>query len=307
MSDCLTIDCDYVAPGFAASYLLTEGDEAAFVEANTAHALPRLLAALGARRVDPSQVRWIFVTHVHLDHAGGASALMEACPGATLLCHPRAAPHLVDPAKLVAGARRVYGDAAFERLYGDIRPIDPARVRAVADGETLRWGSRAWTFLHTRGHANHHACLFDDTLDGTFTGDTFGVRYPRLQRAGLFVLPSTSPTDFDAEAALASVDRLERLGRRAFPTHFGEVGDLRGVASQLREQLTFAGRLVDEAAGRDDDPEAFCRGRLDAFMEQLLARRGLVLDEAERSLLGLDLRLNAQGVAHAARRRREGR
>jgi glyoxylase-like metal-dependent hydrolase (beta-lactamase superfamily II) len=303
----VTIDCDYVAPAFAASYLLQEGEEAAFVEANTAHAVPRLLEALRTRALDPSRVRWIFVTHVHLDHAGGAWALMEACPEATLLCHPRAAPHLVDPAKLVAGARRVYGDATFERLYGDIRPIDPARVRTVADGETLAWGRRRWTFLHTRGHANHHACLFDDALDGTFTGDTFGVRYPRLQRAGLFVLPSTSPTDFDAEAALGSVDRLEKLGRRAFLTHFGELDDLAGAAAQLREQLAFAGRVVEEAARRDDDAEAFCRERLDGFMDHLLERRGLVLDAGERALLGLDLRLNAQGVAHAARRRREGR
>jgi glyoxylase-like metal-dependent hydrolase (beta-lactamase superfamily II) len=305
--DPVVVDCDYVAPEFAAAYLLEEGGEVAFVEANTARAVPRLLAALASRGLSAAQVRWVFVTHVHLDHAGGAWALMDACPQATLLCHPRAAPHLVDPAKLVAGARRVYGDAAFERLYGDLRPVDPARVRTVADGETLGWGRRTWTFLHTRGHANHHACLFDDALEGTFTGDTFGVRYPRLQREGLFVLPSTSPTDFDAGAALASVDRLEKLGRRAFLTHFGAVDDLPAAADQLREQISFSGRLVDEAAAREGDPEPFCASELDRFMEALLSRRGLVLDAEERSLLSLDLRLNAQGVAHAARRRREGR
>jgi glyoxylase-like metal-dependent hydrolase (beta-lactamase superfamily II) len=305
--DPFVIDCDYVAPQFAAAYLVREGHEAAFVEANTARALPRLLGALAQAGLEPEQVRWLFITHVHLDHAGGAWALMDACPNATLLCHPRAAPHMVDPSKLVAGARRVYGDAAFERLYGDIRPVDPARVRPVSDGETLPWGRRAWTFLHTRGHANHHACFFDDALDGTFTGDTFGVRYPRLQRAGLFVLPSTSPTDFDAAAAVASVDRLEKVGRRAFLTHFGVLDDLPAAAAQLREQLEFAGRLVDEASARDDDPEPFCREALDGFMEGLLQRRGLALDLEERALLALDLRLNAQGVAHAARRRREGR
>src|SRR5262245_32932848 len=114
----VTIDCDYIRPRFAAAYLRVAGDEAAFVETDTAHAAPKLLAALAEQGLSPEAVRWVIVTHVHLDHAGGAGAVMRACPNATLLAHPRAARHLVDPSKLTASAIQVYGDARFRDLYG---------------------------------------------------------------------------------------------------------------------------------------------------------------------------------------------
>jgi len=298
----VVIDCNDLAPTFAASYLLREGDEAAFIEANAAPALPRLLGALEQAGLDRRQVRWLFVTHAHLDHAGGAWALLEACPEATLLAHPRAAGHLVDPSRLTAGARKVYGDADFVRLYGDLRPIDPARVRSVEDGGTLCWGGRTWTFLHTRGHANHHACLHDDR-DGTFTGDTFGLCYPALQGRGTFVLPSTSPTDFDPEAALASVARIEALGGPAWPTHFGRLDDVPEAAAQLRTHLAFSARLLEEATTVEESQRtAFCDDRLRRHVDAALRAQGLPI-EAARAHLDLDLRLNAQGIAHAAGRR----
>ena len=152
----VTIDCDYLAPELAAAYLRIEGDEAAFVEANTARAVPKLLAALARAGLAPEQVRWVIITHVHLDHAAGASALLAACPNARLVAHPRAARHAKAPGKLVASAKAVYGEARFEAIYGAIEPIDAARVDEVEDAATRDLGGATLTFLHTRGHANHH-------------------------------------------------------------------------------------------------------------------------------------------------------
>ena len=307
MTTPITIDCDYLEPQFAAAYLLLEGSEAAFVETNTAHAVPKLLDVIKKSGHTPKDVRWVMVTHVHLDHAGGASALMEACPNATLLAHPRAAPHLIDPTKLVASARQVYGDEAFRKLYGEIRPIPAERVRVMADGEALSWGSRTLTFLHTRGHANHHFCVVDSASDGVFTGDSFGLRYPMLQGRGLFVLPSTSPTDFDPEEAKKSVNRIAAAGRRAFLTHFGEVDDLPSAARQLHAHLDFSAELLSRAqasALSGADLTAFCHEALSAHYDRAMQAIGLVPDEKTRHLLQLDLDLNAQGIAFVAQKRR---
>lgn len=297
------IDCHYIRPEFAAAFLLVQGDEAAFVEANTTVALPHLLAALDASGRRPEQVRWIAVTHVHLDHAGGASALMAACPNATLLCHPRAARHLIDPSRLVTSARAVYGAQAFERLYGRIDPIDAARVQVMADGETLSWGGRELTFLHTRGHANHHFCIFDAATGGVFAGDSFGLRYPCLQSAGLFVLPSTSPTDFHPQEARKSVRRIQEYADHVWLTHYGRLDDVDAAAAQLHAHLDFAEALLHEAAASDLPEEAlaaFCTKKVRTRVEEELEDRGLALDLAGWQVLGLDLQLNAQGIAWAA-------
>src|SRR5690606_33390260 len=120
-----TIDAHYGGhDGFAAVFLICDGEEAAFVETNTARSVPRLLAALERAGRRPEDVRWIAITHVHLDHAGGAAALMKACPRATLLAHPKAAEHVVAPDKLVRSSIAVYGEEAFRELYGTVEPVD---------------------------------------------------------------------------------------------------------------------------------------------------------------------------------------
>ena len=297
-----TIDCNYVLPQLAAAYLRVQGDEAAFIETNTSHAAPRLLEALAGAGLRPEQVRWVIVTHVHLDHAGGASALMKALPRATLLAHPRAARHLIDPSRLVASATQVYGADTFARLYGAIDPIDAARVRAMDDGAEVELGGERLQFFHTRGHANHHFIVVDRGASSVFTGDTFGLVYPHLQRAGRFAFPSTSPTEYDGAEARSSVDRVEKLGvDRAYLTHFGEVADLAEVGAQLRRWLERSDELVQQAASRaPGEREAFIRGHLAARMEEEAARVGLTFTAEDRKLLELDLDLNAQGLAFVA-------
>lgn len=308
MTGVTTIDCGYLdEPGFAAAYLVRDGDRAAFVETNTARAVPRLLAALSAEGLRPEDVELVIITHVHLDHAGGASALMAACPNATLLAHPRAARHVIDPSKLVRSAEAVYGAERFAELYGTIEPLPEARVRVVQDAEALPFGARTFTFLHTRGHADHHMCVLDSGSNGVFTGDSFGLVYPALQHRGLFAIPSTSPTDFDPAAALETLTRIVATGaERAYLTHFGEHRDLAALADQLAPRVQAHGAIAEQAerAGLDGaELDAFCEREVRAHFDALLARHGLDEPSARR-LLETDIALNAQGVAFAVRRRR---
>ncbi len=294
-----TIDAD-VTPRFTACYLRVAGDECAFVEAHTAHALPRLLAALSAQGKKPEQVRWVVVTHAHLDHAAGASALLAACPNATLLAHPRAAKNLIDPEKLVQGATAVYGAARFAELYGKLDPIPKARVRTLDDGETFPLGDAQLRAIYTYGHAFHHFVVDDPALDTVYTGDTFGLVYPALQGRGRFALPSTSPTGFHAEEANKSLDRVLALGRRfVCLTHYDTCEDGAAIAAQVRRLVDRAGAWVEDAS-RGSETMAAIQTRL------MTAWRDAILEEAPRfgaeelSLLALDIELNAQGLAFAA-------
>lgn len=303
----ITIDCHYIHPLTAAAYLIIEGDRALFVENNTSHAVPHLLRALEQAGLRPEQVQYAVITHVHLDHAGGSSALLEACPNATLLSHPRAARHVIDPSRLVASSIQVYGEENFRRLYGEIKPIDEARVRTMNDGEKIDFGSRTLEFLHTRGHANHHFCIYDSGSNGVFTGDSFGIAYPALQENGPFVFASTTPTDFDPVEARASVDRILATGAdRAYPTHFDVFTELEAGARQLKQDLDFTetlrDRLMDDlrAGGDDARTDARARAELSAYYGERLAAAGLAADKIEQ--LRMDIEINAQGIVFAARR-----
>jgi glyoxylase-like metal-dependent hydrolase (beta-lactamase superfamily II) len=310
MSDIHTIDTHYLdRPEVAAAYLIVEGDRAAFVDNNTNAAVPRLLAALEDQGLAPEQVDYLIITHVHLDHAGGTSALAKACPNATVVAHPRAAPHVIDPTKLVASASAVYGEDEFARLYGTIEPVPEDRVQVMEDEQTLPFGKRELRFLHTRGHANHHFCIADSASGAIFSGDAFGLVYPALQGEGTFAFPSTSPTDFEPELARASIRRLvDEQPSRIYLTHFGAVTDIEEAAGQLTRHLDFAERLRDDAEASDlpdEALEAYCRARLYDYVAGLLDGRGnLGRNASVWSHLKLDLDINAQGIAFAANKRR---
>lgn len=278
--------------------------------------MPRLLSHLKQNGLTPEQVQYVIVTHAHLDHAGGASTLMKACPNAVLLAHPKAAHHLIDPTRLIASARAVYGDSDYEKLYGTIEPIPESRVRAVHDGETVLIGSPEFEgsvelrFLDTRGHAPHHLCVYDSELNAVFTGDTFGLAYPVLQKKGLFIFPSTSPTGFEPDEAKKSIDRILATGAsRVFLTHFGEVTQLIEAADQLKADLDFSGQLLEEVITSgisESDFENYCEKQLFTYFQGRLEKLGLAGDSQVWEVLKLDLKLNAAGIAFAAQRKKAG-
>ena len=304
----VTIDCD-VLPRFTAAYLRIAGDECAFIEAHTSHALPKLLAALETAGKKPAQVRYLVVTHAHLDHAAGASAVLAACPNATLVAHPRAAKNLIDPARLIAGATQVYGAERFAKLYGTIDPIPQERVKTLADGESIELGGAKLEALHTAGHAWHHFAVDDPTLSTVYTGDTFGLVYPALQRGLRFALATTSPTGFHAAEARKSVDRILGLYRdAACLTHFDEVRDLAECGRQIHGWIDRSEQWVSEGVASSltgKELEVAISSKLRAAIAADTSARGLELTAADWELLALDIELNGQGLAYAVEEQRK--
>lgn len=294
-----TLDADYLRPGLAAIHLIVQDGHAAIVDTGTRHAVPAVLKALTRLGVGPEAVDWIIVTHVHLDHAGGAGALLRQCPNARLVVHPRGARHMVDPSRLVAGTQAVYGEEAFERLYGEIVAAPAERVLEAADGHELDFRGRPLVFLDTPGHARHHFCIHDAASGSVFTGDAFGLSYRDFDVDGrAFVFPTTTPVQFEPEAMHASIDRLMALDPRAvFLTHFGRVTGTGRLAEELHDLIDAFVRLARQAP----EGAALRHGWLKAALEDLLLdrlrRHGCKLAEARmRELLANDVELNAQGL-----------
>lgn len=293
------IDTGYHRPAFDASYLLTAGNEAAFVDVGTTFSAPRLLQVLNVKNISAERVRYVMVTHVHLDHAGGAGALLQHLPHAQLIVHPRGAPHMIDPAKLIAGAAAVYGEERFKAMYGEIVPVTPARVIAAADGFRLSWQGRDLLFLDTPGHARHHYSIYDEASSGMFTGDTFGLSYREFDNArGPFIFPTTTPVQFDPQAMHASIERL--LGfhpRRLYLTHYGCVEDPSSLAAQLHGQIDQYVDLAHSVRAGPGRHQAMVEGLTDILINALTAH-GCELSRARiLDLLTVDIELNAQGLA----------
>jgi glyoxylase-like metal-dependent hydrolase (beta-lactamase superfamily II) len=219
--------------GVIAAYLLAGNGELALVETGPASTLPALRAGIRAAGFDPADLGRALVTHIHLDHSGAAGVLAREAPGLTVHVHPLGAPHLVDPARLVSSAGRLYGER-MGVLWGEVAPLPAERVIPLADGETISVAGRVLTTLFTPGHASHHAAFWDAAAGVAFTGDVGGVR---VQGTG-YVCPPTPPPDLDLDAWAGSVERLRRLApRRLCLTHFGAFDDVAAHLDQLLPNL----------------------------------------------------------------------
>jgi glyoxylase-like metal-dependent hydrolase (beta-lactamase superfamily II) len=293
------VDTGFHRPLFDAAYLIVERGRAAFIDAGTNHSVPRLLAALAAEGLGVDAVDFVIPTHVHLDHAGGVGLLMQHLPAARLVVHPRGARHLADPAHLIKSATIVYGAAEIERSYGALVPVDAERTATTRDGMTIELAGRPLRFLHTPGHAMHHHCLWDAASRGFFTGDTFGLSYRDFDTpAGPWIMPTTTPVQFQPEALRRSIERMLAFGPDwIYVTHYGRIGDVPRLAALLLAQLD---EMVAFARTTSPGPErhAALMGGLEAIHLESLRAHGVTLnDERIRELLALDLELNAQGIA----------
>jgi len=295
------IDADYQRRGLAAIYLIVEGNRAALIDTGTSLSVLGVIRVLRAKRIPLENVDFVIPTHVHLDHAGGAGAMMRKFPNARLVIHPRGARHMIDPSRLIAGVTDVYGPEWVARYFGDILPVAADRVIEAPDHFTLEFNGRELLFLDTPGHARHHFAVVDNhSSRGIFAGDTFGVSYREFDTLkGAFILPATPPVQFDPPAHHATIDRLAGLcPRRIFLTHFGFVTEVDRLARDMHELLDayveLANQVREAGAARIGQ---LIQGQRDILYPRL-AQHGCKLDENQiEMLLTGDLKINAQGLA----------
>jgi glyoxylase-like metal-dependent hydrolase (beta-lactamase superfamily II) len=292
------VDAEYLYPGHAAAHIIVDAGHAAFVDVGTNSSVPYLLGALDELGIGREDVDYLLLTHVHLDHAGGAGTLMRELPNARALLHPRGAPHMIDPARLIAGSQAVYGEERFRRMYGELLPIARERVRAVADGERILLGGRTLELLHTPGHAQHHYVVVDRAHASIFSGDTFGISYRALDtEKGAFITPSTVPTQFDPQQHIASIDRMLSLRPESiYLMHFSRVSDIPRLGASLKEQIGALARMA-LAHAADADPASGIRADMLALWRTLARAHGCRLPDGElEHAFDGDLTLNTQGL-----------
>jgi glyoxylase-like metal-dependent hydrolase (beta-lactamase superfamily II) len=301
------IDTEYARPMQDASHLIIENGRAAFVDTGANNAVPLLLDALQQQDLDPGDVDFLFLTHVHLDHAGGAGKLMQHLPNAICVLHPRGAPHMVDPSKLIAGTEAVYGKDRAQQIYGTIEPIDAARIHVTANEEWFELGGRQLQTINTEGHAKHHYVVNDPQSRGVFTGDSFGISYRELDTAaGPFIFPTTTPIDFDPDAAHVAYDRILACDPlHVFLTHYSKVANPERLASDLHSCID-AFSFMALAAEQADDRQAVLRKSLFSYLAERLGQHGFAGDEdAMWAVLNIDVELNAQGLDVLLERRKK--
>lgn len=308
MNDCITaheyeggiiaIDSGMVRPQMAACYLLETDSAVAVIEAGNNDSTGRIIKVLESRGRDVSEVSHVIVTHVHLDHAGGAGKLMQKLPNASLLVHPRGARHVIDPSRLEASARAVYGDEKFDEMYGSLIPVAEDRVMIIDEGDSTEVGGRRLEFIDSPGHARHHFCIWDEQTRGWFSGDTFGISYRELDTAnGPFIFPTTTPIQFDPPALVASIGRMiESRPENMYLTHFGRVRDVERLSSDMVESVSFFAELGERLEGVDNRSATIQSEMMDWLMSRARAHGVTHSDDDLREIFAGDVLLNTQGI-----------
>jgi len=235
-----------------AAYLFYDGDQAALIETGPGITVETLLEGVQAAGAPLEALRQLFVTHIHLDHAGAAGILARQLPWVRVYAHPVGAPHLADPSKLLASAARLYGDQ-MDALWGRVLPVPAERVVVVNDGDEIKIPGTTLRAFDTPGHARHHHAYFDAASGLLFTGDVGGVRMPGAR----YVRPPTPPPELDIDAWVASIARLRAVKASGLClTHFGLFrGNLDWHWDDLERRLVAWGEAVREelAHGASDD------------------------------------------------------
>jgi len=299
-SSLITIDTGYIRPGLCAAYLLVEQGRAALIDCGTATCSERVLAAIAAAGIAREAIDWLLVTHVHLDHAGGAGPLMQALPNARLLVHPRGAPHMIDPTRLIAGAKAVYGEDGFMRDHAGMLPVEASRVVVAEDGHVVNLAGRPLLCVDTPGHAYHHYSVWDERGQQWFAGDTFGVSYREFDNEnGAFILPTTSPVQFDPEALKRSIGVLcARQPKVIHIAHYGQVTEYQRLGQDLLEQIDVMVALVRQVCGQPapERHRALAQSLTALYTRRAEAHGVMQAGDRVQRLLQGDIELNAQGL-----------
>lgn len=297
------IDCNVNQKEIVAVYILQEGDETAIIETGVPSSVAIIMNALKKRKISVESVRWIFVTHVHLDHSGGAAGLLKICPNASLVCHPLGAKHLHRPERLIAGARIVYGEDRFNEFIGtEIDSVPLEKIRPADDGEIFDVGGRKIEIIHTKGHANHHFCILDIQTGAIFTGDTFGLSYPFFKKySNQFIYPAATPVEFDIEESIRTIQKIVSYKPKfALLTHFGVVKDVSSAADMLLfflEQIRNIFMKFDQEKFDAGELKNLCISEFRLLLMEELEKNSIYLNESEAKVVEEDIIMNGTGIA----------
>jgi glyoxylase-like metal-dependent hydrolase (beta-lactamase superfamily II) len=285
---------------YTAAYLLT-ADEPLIVETGPATSFEPVVAALERLGIAAKDLAHIVLTHIHLDHAGGVGRLAERYPNATVWVHERGAPHLADPAKLVASATRIYGEEWMASLFGPVEPVPPQRIRSLADGDVIAFGQRTLEVIATPGHASHQVALVDSETGAIFIGDALGIHVPDVP----VLRPATPPPDFDVELTVTSIERIRARARSVLLfAHFGPIDEIDRVCDLAIARTRAWAEVVRDALQRTADLDEIV-----ALLEQEAARDAETGAEAPIDLQRFEMlssiRMNAMGIVRYWRKRGE--
>jgi glyoxylase-like metal-dependent hydrolase (beta-lactamase superfamily II) len=287
---------DLGRPSRTGTYVMDE-ENLTLIETGPSPSVPYIREGLTELGFKLEDVKYIIVTHIHLDHAGGTGLFLQECPNAQVVVHPKGARHLADPTRLVAGAKAVYS-ANFDALFDPVVAVPEERLLTKDDGDTLSIGADCTLeFLDTPGHAKHHFSIYDPVSNGMFTGDTAGIRYELLANEGNdFFLPTTTPNHFDPEEMLHSINRIRKQNvDRVYFGHFGMTENIEEAFRQVSEWLPVfveeGKRVLGSGKGVNELTDALI-DRLRNHLESLNVKE----DHEIYEILQLDMQVCAMGI-----------
>ena len=292
------VDSEYIRKEFAAIHFVVEKNEVAIIDTGTNYSVDNVLNALKTLNLGILSVKWIFLTHIHLDHAGGAGKLMRIFLNARIAVHSRGVRHMIDPKKLWDAVVHVYGLEKAVSQYGAIVPISENKIVEVGEGDTLFLGSRAFEFWNAPGHANHHVFIRDTKSKSIFTGDTFGISYRQLDTAqGAFAFISSTPSQFNPDAAQHSIRRImESDASMVFLTHYSQLTNIQYAGNCLLTSISDYVKIAEVNSNKEEVEESIKK----SLTELLFLRaktHGVTLSEKELiNVLHFDIKLNASGL-----------
>lgn len=278
------------------TYVIAE-DELTLIDTGASPSVPYIKQGLSELGYTLDQVKYIIVTHVHLDHAGGAGLLLQDCPNAKVVVHPKGARHLADPSRLVAGARMVYGEQ-FDLLFDPIVPVPENRLIEKGEGGQLEIGPACTLeFWDTPGHAKHHFGIYDPVSNGMFAGDTVGIRYQQLVPDGIqLFLPSTSPNQFDPAAMQLAIDRFQTANFNAiYYGHYGMATETKEALRQVGEWLVEFLEMAEDAFDKKQSPQDLA-DRLQEMVRTHLRSLGVPDKHEVYSIIKVDMEVSAMGL-----------
>ena len=278
------------SPRVIATAILQGPDGVTLIDPGPTSCLPALESGLRERGLTLRDVSRLLLTHIHLDHAGASGTIVERVPNVKVYVHERGAPHMIDPAKLLASATRLYGDR-MDSLWGAFLPVPAGQVTALRGGERLELAGTAMNVAYTPGHAKHHVSYLDEHAGMAYVGDTAGVRV-----SGDYLIAPTPPPDIDIEAWQQSLDTIDAWQPVSLLlTHFGPVTPARAHLARFRTTVASAAETSREmlAAGGTDDELA----KRFAERMRLDVRKALPENEARAAELAAPFDQLWQGLA----------